>query len=219
MAKNLKLSSKNRIATLGTYKKLLEERKEKVVNEISRLTSCMNPINYMNTRRELEKFIEINSKKSEDKDEIVIKTQEEFIKALKDTCFETEDAESLKNLIYKIRYYRYLYVTKDKQVKDIDLLDNEINEVLKQVIQKLVNLENMKKITNDNELNQKIISNILDTKVIDLSALKFEIFIKEDCISIKTYEKEVFEKQFEISGEFSKKNFEIRTEKIYKLFI
>ena len=218
MAKNLKLMPEKRIATLGTYKKMLETRKEKVVNEITKLTASMNPINYMNSKQELEKFIEINSKENGDKDEIVIKLQEEFIKALKETCFETEDINSLKNLIFKIRYYRYMYVTKDKQVKDIELLNNEINNVLKQVIQKLVNSENIKKISNDQSLNQEIILNILDTKVIDLNALKFELFIKEDLIRIKTYEKEVFEKEFEINGKFSKKNFEIKPEKIYKLF-
>lgn len=219
MAKNLKLMPEKRIPTLGTYKKMLEEKKEKVVNEISRLTANMNPINYMNTKRELEKFIEINSKESEDKDKILINLQSEFIKALKETCFETEDTESLKNLIYKIRYYRYLYVTKEKQIKDVDILNNQINEVLKQAIHKLVSTENMKKIATDNSLNQEIICNILDTKVINLSELKFEFSIKEDGINFKTYEKEVFEKEFEINGEFSKKNFEIKPGKIYKLFL
>ena len=38
---------------------MLDKRKEKVVDEISRLTASMNPINYMNKKRELEKFIEI----------------------------------------------------------------------------------------------------------------------------------------------------------------
>ena len=71
----------------GTYKKMLEKRKEKVVNEISILTANMSPINYMNKKRELEKFIEINSKDLEDKEKIIIKLQEEFIKALKDNCY------------------------------------------------------------------------------------------------------------------------------------
>lgn len=219
LEKNKKLSAEKRIATLGTYKKMLDARKEKVVNEISRLTASMNPVNYMNYKRELEKFIQINSKEEENKDEIVIQLQKEFIKALKDTCFETEDVESLKNLIFKIRYYRYLYVTEEKQVKDIPELNVEVNKALKQVIQKLVAREELRKIANDNALNEEIIANILDTKVIDLEAIRFEMDIQENCLHIKTYEKEVFEKEFEIAGTFSKKNFDVKQKKVYKLFM
>lgn len=218
IAKNLKLNSEKRIATLGTYKKMLEARKQKVSQKISELTAKMNPINYINTKRELEKYIEINSK-SDDKDEIIIKLQLEFIKALKDNSIETEDIDSLRNLIFKIRYYRYLYVTKDKQVKDITELNKDTNIVLYEVIRKLVNNGKIRKITNNNSLNQEIISNILDTKVIDLESLRFEIDIKNEYIKFKTYEKEEFDKEFIIDGNFLKRNFEIKQGKVYKLFI
>ena len=198
---------------------MVEKRKEKVVNEISNLTASMNPINYMNKKRELEKFIEINSKDTEEKEEIIIKLQEEFIKTLKDNCFETENIQSLKNLIFKIRYYKFLYVFKDKQIKDIEQLNENIDIVLKQVIQKLVLAESIRRISKDDKLNQEIINNILDTKVIDLLSLKFEIDVKENCLKIKTYEKEVFEKEFEIMGEFSRKSFEVKQGRTYKLFI
>ena len=197
---------------------MLENRKEKVVIEISNLTANMNPINYLNRKRELEKFIEINSNSLENKEKLLINMQEEFIKALKDNCYETDDIQSLKNLIFKIRYYKNLYVIEGKQVKDYQELNEKINSVLKQAIQKLILAENIKKISTDDNLNQEIITVILDTKVIDLNDLKFEVLIKEDYIKVKTYEKEVFEKEFKIDGKFSKRNFEIKQGKIYKLF-
>ena len=197
---------------------MLENRKEKVVIEISNLTANMNPINYLNRKRELEKFIEINSNSLENKEKLLINMQEEFIKALKDNCYETDDIQSLKNLIFKIRYYKNLYVIEGKQVKDYQELNEKINSVLKQAIQKLILAENIKKISTDDNLNQEIITIVLDTKVIDLNDLKFEILIKEDYIKVKTYEKEVFEKEFKIDGKFSKRNFEIKQGKIYKLF-
>ena len=216
--KKLKLTPEKRILTLGEYKKMLENRKEKVVNKIADLTYSMNPINYMNIKRDLESFIDINTKK-DNKDDVLINIQKEFIHVLNDVCIETEEINSLKNLIYKIRYYRYLYITEDKRIKDISELNEKNNLVLKKVIQKLVDYQSIKKITNDKELNQEIIMNILDTKVINLEALRFEIDFKDDGIIIKTYEKEVFEKEFIISGNFVNKNFEIKRKKIYKLFI
>ena len=220
LAKNKKLTPEKRIATLGTYKKILETRKAKVVSNISQLTANMNPMNYMSRKRDLEKFIEINTKEENvNLDEIMIQMQQEFVKALQETCFETEDEQSLKNLIYKIRYYRFLYVTQDKQVKDIPALDLATNEALKQVVQKLVDSENMKRIVKDNALTQEIIASILDTKVINLEDIRFEIDIRENGIQVKTYEKEVFEKSFTMKGTFSKKSFEIKQNKIHKLFI
>ena len=207
LAKNKRMTPEKRIATLGTYKKMLEARKEKVVNEVSILTASMNPINYMNHKKELEKFIEINSKEKENYDEIMINMQQEFIKALKETSFETEDIESLKNLIFKIRYYRFLYITKSKQIKDIPELNAATNDVLKRVIQKLVNSENIRKIAKKNNWNKEIIVNILDTKIIDLDSIRFEMDIKDDGIVFKIYEKEVFEKKFKVKRKVFKERF------------
>ena len=219
LAQNMKLSEEKRIATLGHYKNMLESRKEKIVTEIAKLTASMNPVNYINKKRKLEKFIQLNDKNDNNKDDIIIKLQKEFIKLLKDICFETEDINSLKNLTYKIRYYRYLFITNEKRIKDIPELNNSVNEILKQVLLKLVNYQCIKRITNDDLLNEEILLNILDTKVINLELLKYEVDIKDSKLKIKTYEKEVFEKEFEIDGIFNKKMFNIKQEKIYKLFI
>ena len=219
LKKNLKLSQEKKIESLGNYKKILEKRKETIINEIAKLSFCMNPINYMNKKRELEKIIKLDLETKDNKDEIVIKLQEEFIKSLKEICYETEDKDSLKNLLYKIRYYRFLYINDDFQIRDIENLNKNINELLKQLIRKLIIYENVKKISNNEFLNLEIILNILDTKVIDLMSLRFEIDIKEDSILVKTYEKEAFEKEFEIYGSYNKKSFEIKQNKIYKLFI
>ncbi len=219
ITRNSKVESAKRIATIGIYKKMLENRKEVVVNKISELTASMNPINYMNKKRELEKYIEINSNNLQNKEEILIKLQETFITLLKDNCYETDNVQGLKDLIFKIRYYRFLYLTDKEQIRDNETLNNQINVVLKQAIQKLVANEVIRKIANDDELNQEIISLILDTKIIDLMAIRFEIAIKDDCIRVKTYEREVFEKEFDIKGQFSKKSFDIKSGKIYKLFM
>ena len=72
IAKNLKLNPENRIPTIGTYKKMLEAKKEKIVYEISNITACMNPINYMNKKRELEKSIKISSENCPNKEDIII---------------------------------------------------------------------------------------------------------------------------------------------------
>jgi hypothetical protein len=218
MLKNAKLTPENRIPTIVDYKKRLENRRKICIDKISELTKLINPINYINHKQKLENFIENNSN-IENKEDIIINIQKEFIKILKDKLFEIEDIELLKAYVYKIRYYRFLYINKEKQIKDIKELEIAINNVLKQIVKKLCDKEEIKVISKDEDFNFEIILNILDTKILDLSEIKFEIDIKDGIALIKTYEKETYEKNFEIPTKYTKKDLEIKTEKRYKLFI
>jgi hypothetical protein len=218
MQKNAKLTPENRIPTIVDYKKRLENRRKVCIDKIAELTKLINPINYINHKQKLENFIENNSN-IENKEDIIINIQKEFIKILKDKLFEIDDIELLKAYVYKIRYYRFLYINKEKQIKDIKELEIAINNVLKQIVKKLCDKEEIKVISKDEDFNFEIILNILDTKILDLSEIKFEIDIKDGIALIKTYEKETYEKNFEIPTKYTKKDLEIKTEKRYKLFI
>ncbi len=219
MKKNLRLSSDKKIATVGTYKKMLEERRQKCIEKISYLSNAINPINYINHKRELEEYINIHLNLNFNCDELIINLQKEFIKALKDLVFETEDIDELKKFIYKIRYYRFLYVNDEKQVRDISDLDVGVNVVLKQIIKRLSDEEELRKICFNDEYNNEIVSNILDTKIIDLKDIKFELSLSNEIYKITIYDKEVYEKDFLLRPEIQKKDLEVKVGKKYKLFI
>jgi hypothetical protein len=216
--KNLKLEQDKQIPNVTAYKKLLEKRRKICMDKISELTNKINPINYINKKRELEEVIKNSSADIAGKEEIIINMQKEFIKVLKEELSETEDVELLKAYVYKIRYYRFLYINKEKQVKDIKELEDALKDVQKQIILKLEEKEEIKKITKDEDFNFEIISNILDTKIMDLSEIRFEINLKDNIALVKTYEKETYEKDFEIPTKYTKKDLEIKEKKCYKLF-
>ena len=219
MEKNKKLDTSRRIPTVGTYRKLIEKRRLVCIDKISELGRNINPINYINHKRELEDFINNSGNNSKDKFEIIINLQKEFIKLLKDIVFDTNDIEELKSYLYKIRYYRYIYISNTQEIKDIEILENEINEVLKCIIKKLCDENSIKRISKDNDFNFNIINNILDTKIIELADIRFELDLKDGILLVKTYEKEVFEKKFEIECKYTKKELEVKTDKISKLFV
>ena len=77
----------------------------------------------------------------------------------------------------------------------------------------------LRKIVLNPDVNYEIIKNILDTKIIDLKDIKFEIILKEHKLLVKVYEEEVYEKEFEIKYENSKKDILVKTNKMLKLFI
>lgn len=217
--KNLKLEDSQKIPSVLTYERLLKKRRKEILNQISDLTKKVNPINYINYKEELEKFIENSSSSQDNKEDIIIDLQKEFIKGIKEEILDTDDGELLKSYCYKLRYYRFLYVSKEKQVKDIKELNLLLEDTLRALITKLCKLDLLRKIVSDVELNFKIIFEMLDTKIIDLKELKFEIEIKEGKILIKTYEKDTYEKSFEIEQNIEKKDILVKLDKKLKLFI
>lgn len=217
--KNSKLEEKNKIESINQYKKMLEVRREKCLEEIKKLTSAINPINYINYKRELEESINGVNGNDKDKEECLILLQNEFIKVLRKQVEETYDIETLKGYIFKIRYYRYLYLNENKQIKNIESLNSEVQDILKIIIEKLLEVDELKRIVNNDEINSEIIKNILDTKIMDLKEIRFEVLFKEGETTIRSYEREVYEKEFTLLSQYPKKDFIIKTGKIYKLFI
>jgi hypothetical protein len=217
-AKNQKLDPDKKIATLGVYKKMLEERREKCLEQISELSKALNPINYINHKRALEQFIKTNTPSNEEKFDILIELQVEFLKALKDEIFETEEIETLIDFIYKIRYYRYIYISKDKQIKDILSLEKIICQIQNELIKRICEGEGFRIISKNIEFNSEIIRNILDTKIIELSEIKFEVDIKNETLICKTYENETYEKSFELPCKIPRKDLDVKQGKILKLF-
>lgn len=218
MAKNAKLDTKNRIPTLGTYKKKLEERRVICVDRIAEYTAKISPVNYINYKRELEESIRVSSEGNENTEELLIGIQKEFINAIDDWAYESVNPEELKQILFKLRYYRFLYVTEKKQVKDYNELEIPLQAIMKGVSQKLIEYEVIKKISSNNELNQEIIYNVLDTKMINLLDVRIELKQNGENLTIKTYEKEVYEKEFSMHCGLSKRFYHVRFDKPFKLF-
>ena len=77
----------------------------------------------------------------------------------------------------------------------------------------------IRKIVSNLDINCEIIKTILDTKIIDLQEIKFEVIVKDKNLLVKVYEEEVYEKEFEVEYENSKKDILIKQNKMFKLFV
>ncbi len=218
IAKNLKLGEGKRMTSVHVYRRIVENRREVCLNKILELTKAGNPVNFMNRKRELEEFIRIGNI-NVNKEECVFELQKEFIKILYNEINNLEDDDEIVNYIYKIRYYRFIYLTREKRIKDFSELEEKINEVQKLLITNACKLQKLRIITSDIDINFEIIKCILDTKIMDLEAIKFEVKTEEGKLKIKVYEEEVYEKDFEIEIENPKKILKIKTNKVMKLFI
>lgn len=214
---NLKLPEDKKFSTSNAYKKSLEFKRENCLKEINRLGNLMKPTNYLNYKKELEDSI--NFVKISEKENYIKSIQVEFVKALKREIEELENHDEIISFIFKLRYYKNLYLNENEKVSSIKKLN--LDEVLKILIKKSIFIEKpiLRKIVLDEEKNFEIIKNILDTKIINLKEIKFEVNLKENNLAVRVFEDEVFEKDFEIEFENSKKEILVKQNKKLKLFI
>lgn len=217
--KNLKLEESKRLPTVNSYRKIVEKRRKVCLENITLIGKSMSPIDYMKNKKELEDFINSIDYKVNNEEELMIMLQEEFIKALEIKLSDLETVDELLDYIYKLRYYRFLYITNEKQVKDIENLDVKIQDIFKLAIVRALENDILRKITTNNKFNSEIINIILDTKIMNLKEIKFEIAIKESEMQVRVYEKEVYEKDFIIPCSYTKKEILVKLNKSVKLFI
>ena len=214
---NLKLDEKKKFKTVNSYRKAVEKQREKYLEQITAFGNLMKPVNFINYKKELEDSIKFSE--YQNIDEICVNLQIEFIKALERNVEFAEDEEEIIDYIYKIRYYKSLYLDEKTQIRDVKSIN--VDEVLKKLIYKACNKEKpiLRKIVIEDDINFEIIKNILYTKIIDLQEIKFEVTLKENKLIVKVYENEVYEKDFEIFYENPKKDILIKQNKILKIFI
>lgn len=126
--------------------------------------------------------------------------------------------DEIIDVIYQLRYYRKLKLSKDYTIDDYEELEIEFDRVLKKAITQLCKLGAMKIISMDINLNFEIIKYILDTKIIKLEQIKIAFTQDLEGLIIKVYDKDIFEKQGRKRIDISKASLEVKTGHKIKLF-
>ena len=214
---NSKLDDKKRIKSLKKYKQLLENEKAKLLKEINNLKLLLNSENFQKYKEELVKSYEIYiCKKSYD--EVLIENQKQFLIFLDKKLNKMNTRDEIIDVIYELRYYKTLRISKDKIVSEIEVIEEYIDKVLKKAITKLCKLGALKIISMDINLNFEIIKYALDTKIIDLEEIRLGFDIDENGLLIMVFDKDVIEKQGRKKIVVNKKTLEVKPKRKIKLF-
>jgi hypothetical protein len=168
-------------------------------------------------KQELELYEEILNNKNSLEEEM-LELQKEFLKMLNKKVNYLTKRDDLVNLLYELRYYKTIYISNEKSIGDIEILNNAINKIMKKIITIACKSGIIKIICMDIDLNFEIIKYALDTKIIELEEIRLYFETKEDEILIKVYDKEIFEKQGRKRIKTDKKILEVKNKKMIKLF-
>lgn len=218
------MGKKGQLLNKQYLKFILGEERKNTIDKMQKISLIMNPKNYVTNKNKLEeKYEKINDVLEEIEKgnlyENILEFQKQFLKCISIKEKNSNNKKVLMDLIYYIRYYVQLPISEGKTIKDVDELRRDINKIQEILITKCINLKMINIVSNNSEINYKIIKRVLLLKVADLENIELTVKPKYNKLKIDVYEKEELENSFEIEVEGTAEKVDIKTEKKFKLFI
>ncbi len=214
---NEKLEEGKKIKTVSTYRKRLEKERKKYLDEINQLDYILIPANFLHEKKILEETLNFYKCK-ESFDEILIDWQKEFLYFLDKKLSKMKTRDEIIDILYEIRYYSKLKISKEIFVSDIEEIENLIDKILKKAITKLCKLGAMKIFSMDINLNFEIIKYALDTEIMELETIKLAFKSDDEGLIIRVFDKDAFEKQGRKRTKITNNLLEVKENRKIKLF-
>ena len=213
--RNEKLET-NKIFSLAQLIRILKKEIKDILEKIQECNETIDPRNYTKKMKQLEEDVEIAENIEKNQYETLLSIQKDFLNLLK---LKTEKAESKKEIleyIYILRYYSFLPITEEREIKEIAEINLE--EVQKILYTKACNLKIIEIIHKNINFNTEILNEILDTKIINLEEIEIKFYIEENLLQIEVYEEEMLQGKKTMKIPEVKEEFVVKFDKKIKLF-
>ena len=196
-------------------KEMAEERKEKI-EELEHLNDLLNPQKFIKYKKDLEKKLKYLVLKG-DINSLILKLQKSFLECYKIKIMKAETKQELLRLIYEYRYYNLLPYSENEYIYEIKELKDKILETEILLIQKAIEMKLIIKISNNQDINNKLLKNIFELRIISLETLNVKIIEEKSRLVLQLFDEDMFEEKIEIEN-ISKKDVEIKMNKKINLF-
>lgn len=201
IARNELLDMNHRIFSLSDFAEIIEKEKTELMKKLNKCNQKMEPINFIKTKTEIEKKLaiikELELQNNDEKtyENKVAELLKLVCEALEIQINKAEEKENIVKLIYKIRYYGLIYISENKQVKDIV----DINNIQKIIITKACKQKIVTIFSKNIKENYNILQNILQTDIIELEHIFLKFIQKNDKTVLEIYDEENLSRTIELS--------------------
>ena len=185
-----------KIFNIRVFKQQLNNKKQKLLNEIEEANYLLNPTNYLEEKSKIieqRKLLKSAKLDNEQMEKLLIEFEQIFLQCLSVMIKETTEQEEILKLIYKLRYFCVLPFNSEKSIKDIEQLETSIMKVEKQLVQKAIS----KKVIADVPL--EVMRNVFETRIIVLEELYYKVTTKFEKNYVQIFDENVSEEKFEIT--------------------
>lgn len=202
--RNKKLSLENKIFSMRILSKIMEEERDKYFYELEQLNNLLNPQNFIKYKKDIDnkyKCLKILDLKNteEELDKYKMRLQNIFLDMIKININKAQTKQEIEKIIYNFRYYLLLPYNYDKEIQNMETLQDKIEEVTKTLIEKTIELKVLQRISKDKETNYEILKNIFNVRIIRLKDAYLKISKEKDKYIVKIFDENVFEEKREIS--------------------
>ena len=220
--RNEKRAKYNKIFNISHLTEILNKERYKQIKIIEENNHLLEPKYYIQITNNLKKQLELLEDIGKDEQEensfkYLIHLQKLFIKCFCIKIQNAKEKQEIINLLYMLRYYNLIFITEIEQIKDIKELKEDLRLIEESLIKKAYDLKVFNIITNEKEVNDEIIINILKTKIISLENIGIELKQNEESLGVNIYDGDVFEKAITVPR-FDKKSMQMKFGKIQKIF-
>ena len=222
--RNKKLSEYKKLFSLSHLVEKMQKEREKFLEKIDLCNKKIEPKTYVEDKNKLQKdFNLLKDVKFDNKNNIykyIDLLQEIFIKEIFiDRIEKALSKAELIDCIYDLRYYSFLPYNNEKNIRNVEKLQEHLNYAKELLIKKLYNNKVINTLSSNEKNDIEIVKKIFDLKIINLEDIYLQIRKKDNEYNIKFYdEKETLETEEIIKLDFNKKD-KIKLNRKIKLFI
>jgi hypothetical protein len=197
--RNEKLPEQSKIFSLSHFSEILIRERAKALEMIDQYNVLLEPQNYISMKSNFEhdldllSNIKLDGKIKNATFKSLIQLQEVFLDCFSVQIEKADNKKEIINLLYILRYYNFIPVSKNASIKDLKELRPKIMEIENLLINKMYGL---KMVSKNMELD--IIDNVFDTKIIDLENIEFEFKINDSDIELILYDEETIHEKIKI---------------------
>lgn len=220
---NKNLSNKEKIFSASQYANNLILKRKEYLEEINNINKIMEPKEFVRIKEEKEnkkQFFEVWNTQEIKIEEypFIVELQKNFLEALKIDIQNLESKNEILDIIYKLRYYKFLPY-EDKKIGEIKELRDKIEEVQKILIQKACDKKAITRLSEDESINYEILKNIFSSKIITLENIIIILKYSKDkhLLTVEIYDGNIIENTEEIKID-KKTELSVKLKKKLKVF-
>ncbi|MBR2786804.1 MAG: hypothetical protein IKD76_04855 [Clostridia bacterium] len=184
---------------IGDFIECKEKEKQDLLKKIKSNDKEIGQKQYLSEHDDYATALRYYAEIQEDKDKVnvqakIVRLQQIFLECLKIKIVKTEAKKDLSNLIKEIRYYSNVLYKKNTPVMLEEKVAEELENVVKDMVCKIVENKIIETGFKSKELNYKILKYIFETKIIELENLVIKIkFTKSNKIQVEYYDSKLFD--------------------------
>ena len=203
--RNEKLPQYQKIFSVENLKGTIKKERKKALAEIEECNKLLDAKNYVEKKQELEKNVALLSEvqNSRNKEKYKMTMQKIFINCLEDKIQKIVKEEQKKELVqfFKIlRYYNFVVYDKERFIKDVEALSEEMDNLEEMIIKKLYSFNLLNPLTKDIKTDLKIIKPILNSRIMNLENVYIQAINREKRLEISVFDGDIQELGYEIEN-------------------